>query len=151
MTIETNGDVTVDRNLYTNYSHISQSVRDHKVPEADYDSGWFTMTSQSTTLSKVDKTHGFGYYPSQVKVLVKATEGAYDGWIFDAGGLSTKDDDNDGYGGVIYAYSTQKVRVFLPKKNNGDPDGYAIFLDDGWAEGEQYSSHNVRVRVLCWK
>ena len=151
MTIETNGDVTAHRDLYTNYSHISQASRKHKVPQADYDSGWFTMTSQSTTLSKVDKTHGFGYYPSQVKVLVKGTEGTYAGWIFDAGGLSTKDDDNDGYGGVIYAYTAQKVRVFLPKKNNGDPDGYAIFLDDGWAEGEEYSSHNVLVRVLCWK
>ena len=109
------------------------------------------MTSQSNSLSKVDKSHNFGYYPSQVKVLVKGTEGTYNGWIFEAGGLSTKDDDNDSYGGVIYAYNTQKVRVFLPKKSNGTTHGHAIFLADGWAEGESYQSHNVQVRVLCWQ
>ena len=95
MTIESDADVIVNENLYTNYSHIGQTSRNHRVPQADYDSGWFTMTSQSNSLSKVDKSHNFGYYPSQVKVLVKGTEGTYNGWIFEAGGLSTKDDDND--------------------------------------------------------
>ena len=151
MTIESDADVIVNENLYTNYSHIGQTSRNHRVPQADYDSGWFTMTSQSNSLSKVDKSHNFGYYPSQVKVLVKGTEGTYNGWIFEAGGLSTKDDDNDSYGGVIYAYNTQKVRVFLPKKSNGTTHGHAIFLADGWAEGESYQSHNVQVRVLCWQ
>ena len=108
------------------------------------------MQSNSGTLSKVDKSHNFGFYPAQVKVLVKGTQGTYNGWIFDAGSLSTSDDDGGNYGGVIYAYNTQKVRVFLPKKNN-DQQGYAIFLSDGWAEGENYTSHNVKVRVLCWK
>ena len=151
MTIESDADVIVNENLYTNYSHIGQTSRNHRVPQADYDSGWFTMTSQSNSLSKVDKSHNFGYYPSQVKVLVKGTEGAYNGWIFEAGGLSTKDDDNDSYGGVIYAYNQNKVRVFLPKKSNGTTHGHAIFLADGWAEGESYQSHNVQVRVLCWQ
>jgi hypothetical protein len=150
MTIESDADVIVNENLYTNYSHIGQTSRDHRVPEADYDSGWFDMQSNSGTLSKVDKSHNFGFYPSQVKVLVKGTAGTYDGWIFDAGSLSTSDDDGGNYGGVIYAYNTQKVRVFLPKKNNNN-QGYAIFISDGWAEGEDYYSHNVKVRVLCWK
>ena len=150
MTIQSDADVIVNENLYTNYSHIGQTSRDHRVPEADYDSGWFDMQSNSGTLSKVDKSHNFGFYPSQVKVLVKGTAGTYDGWIFDAGSLSTSDDDGGNYGGVIYAYNTQKVRVFLPKKNNNN-QGYAIFISDGWAEGEDYYSHNVKVRVLCWK
>ena len=82
--------------------------------------------------------------------MVKGTQGTYNGWIFDAGSLSTSDDDGGNYGGVIYAYNETTVRVFLPKKNN-DQQGYAIFLSDGWAEGENYTSHNVKVRVLCWK
>ncbi len=150
MTIESNADVIVNENLYTNYSHIGEDSRNHRVPQADYDSGWFDMQSNSQTLSREDKLHDFGFYPAQVKVLVKGTQGTYDGWIFDAGSLSTSDDDGGNYGGVIYAYNETTVRVFLPKKNNNQ-QGYAIFLSDGWAEGENYTSHNVKVRVLCWK
>ena len=59
----------------------------------DYDSGWFTMQSQQGTNSYKQVTHNLGVYPSRVKVLVKAIDGANKGFIFEGSGSAQNDDD----------------------------------------------------------
>jgi hypothetical protein len=120
---------------------------------ADYDSGWFTMNSQAGTASFQQRTHGLGAYPSKVLVLVRATSGNNNGYIFEASGVAQGDDDDDNhYGGVLYAYNTSTVRLWAPDRNNGNSHGRIISINDGWG-GEQNTqlSNSAQVRVLCWR
>ena len=140
------------------YPYIESSQEDssvHRIPPPDYQSDWFEMESQHSTKSQMTKTHGFGYYPSKVKVLVRPVSDPLndEGWVFEAGGLSTEDDDGSrSYGGVIFAYNETQVRVWLPNKDNGTTLGRAIFLTDGWGDNTTgVHSNDVFINIQCWK
>lgn len=125
-----------------------------KLPPPDYDSGWFTMKSQDGTNSFKEITHGLGVYPSQVKVLVKAIDGANKGFIFEGTGAAQNDDDgsNPDYGGVIFAYNDWNIRLWAPDRRNGSSYGRIITIYDGWG-GERHSqrSQEALVKVKAWK
>jgi hypothetical protein len=175
MNIASTGKVGIGTTNPTRELHVSGTVRSdnveywypgfedgdesraHRTPPPDWESDWFSMESQHSTRSEETKTHGFGFYPSRVKVLVSPIGGTLqsEGWIFEAGGISTRDDDHtSSYGGVIYAYNTTQVRVWLPNSNNGTNQGKAIRLDDGWGDndlGTNGSVSNVLINIQCWK
>ncbi len=119
---------------------------------ANYDSGWFNMSSQAGAASFQQRTHGFGAYPSKVLVLVRATSGANNGFIFEAVGAAQSDDDNDAYSGVVFAYNTSLVRLWAPDRNNDNSGGRMIYVADGWGgEVNAQNSQTAQVRVLCWR
>ena len=120
----------------------------------DYDSGWFTMQSQQGTNSYKQVTHNLGVYPSRVKVLVKAIDGANKGFIFEGSGSAQNDDDGvyTLYGGVVFAYNQNYVRLWAPDKNNGESNGHIIVIGDGWGGEVNYqTSHTAQVKVLVWR
>ncbi len=121
--------------------------------DADYDSGWFTMSSQAGASSFQQRTHGLGAYPSKVLVLVRATSGNNNGYIFEATGSGQGDDDDShNYGGLIYAYNTSNVRLWAPDRNNDSSGGRIISVWDGWGgEVNSQQSTSASVRVLCWR
>ena len=120
---------------------------------ADYDSGWFTMSSQAGTASFQQRTHGLGAYPSKVLVLTRATSGNNNGYIFEASGVAQGDDDDSNhYGGVVYAYNTSTVRLWAPDRNNGNSGGRIISVYEGWGgEVNTQQSQTAQVRILCWR
>lgn len=123
-----------------------------KFPAPDFDSGWFEMSSQAGTASFKEVAHNLGVYPSMVKVLTKATDGNNNGFIFEAMGSAQADDEDDSYGGVIFAYNQNTVRIWAPDKNNNDANGRIINLGDGWGgEVNTQQSQTAQVRVLAWK
>ncbi len=124
------------------------------LPPPDFDSGWFEMSSQAGEASFKEIEHGLGVYPSRLKVLVKAIDGANNGFIFEASGTAqTDDDEGQSYGGVIFAYNQTEVRIWAPDKSNNNSQGSMINIVDGWG-GEvnaQTASHTAEVKVLAWK
>lgn len=110
------------------------------------------MQSQQGTDSYKEVTHGLGQYPSRVKVLVKAIDGANEGFIFEGIGVASKDEDNRHYGGVVFAYNQTTVRLWAPDKNNGEASGHIIFIADGWGgEVNRQFSESAEVKVLVWR
>ncbi|MEZ4828313.1 MAG: hypothetical protein R3C61_18790 [Bacteroidia bacterium] len=117
-----------------------------------YDSGWITMQSQAGNNSYKEFAHNLNAYPSNVKVLVRATSGNNQGFIFEGMGSAQSDDDNDEYGGVIFAYNQNTVRLWAPTVANNNPKGSIIMVGDGWGNeiNSQFSA-SAEVRVLVWK
>lgn len=135
-------------------SDFASANHSHNLSAPDFDSGWFTMQSQQGTDSYKEVTHDLGQYPSRVKVLVKAIDGANEGFIFEAIGVASKDDDEDNrhYGGVVFAYNQTTVRLWAPDKNNGEASGHIIFIADGWGgEVNRQFSESAEVKVLVWR
>jgi len=120
----------------------------------DYDSGWFNMSSQAGVNSFRELSHNLGQYPAQVKVLVRAVDGNNLGFIFEGMGNAQSDDDepSGSYGGLIFGYNPNKIRLWAPTLSNNSSLGRIINIQDGWGN-EQFSqdSNNAQVRVLAWR
>lgn len=125
-----------------------------ELPDSDFDSGWFPMQSQQGVNSYKEISHDLGDYPSRVKVLVKAVDGANEGFIFEGIGSAQADDDvyEKHYGGLVFAYNQNKVRLWAPDRKNDSSKGGIISVFDGWGgEVNVQLSHSAEVRVLVWK
>lgn len=120
-----------------------------------FNSGWFSMSSQAGTNSYQEVAHNLGFYPSRVTVQVRAIDGPNAGFIFEGMGAAQSDDDGDPsseYGGLIYAYNQQAVRLWAPDQNNALQTGRIIFVGDGWGgEVNGQASQTAEVRVLVWR
>lgn len=122
--------------------------------EPAFDSSWFRMSSQNGVHSFKDIVHGLGVVPSRVEVLIRAINGPNKGYIFSPHGVAPRDDDDRGsYGGLVYAYNEQSVRLWAPTPAPGGAEsGYIILIGDGWGnETAYYASHTADVRVLVWE
>jgi len=147
--LDINGNINV-KNGVIQFS--DGSVLDSFIPTPSFDSGWFLMKSQAGQNSFTEITHNLGEYPRQVKVLIKAIDGANEGFIFEGIGMAQASDENEEYGGVVYAYNQNKVRLWAPDKNNKNPYGRIINVKDGWGgETNSQASDTAMVKVLLWK
>ena len=99
---------------------------------AAFDSGWFSLSSQAGAASGKDVAHGLGAVPSTVKVSVKAVDGAnvdyvFNGWgVPQSSGYTIKE-----YGGLVYAYNENTVRLWAPSQATG----HIISVTNGWGGG----------------
>lgn len=117
-----------------------------------FDSGWFPMSSQNGNDSYQEVMHALGEYPSEVKVLTRAVDGNNAGFIFEGVGSAQADDTSDQYGGLVFAYNQQMVRLWAPTLNNDVPVGRIINVTDGWGnEINTQESNEAEVRVLVWR
>jgi hypothetical protein len=135
-------------------SAVPYAFKPMRLPEPDYDSDWFSLSSQAGTASFTEVVHNLGDYPSLVKVLVRAVDGANEGFIFEGLGAAQNDDDTaaKNYGGLVFAYNEERVRLWAPDRSNNESTGRIINVLDGWG-GEVFAqgSNDAEVRVLAWK
>eukprot|EP00118_Oscarella_pearsei_P010807 m.68468 g.68468 ORF g.68468 m.68468 type:complete len:2350 (+) comp35521_c0_seq7:24-7073(+) len=109
-----------------------------------------TMTSQAST-SYQALTTGLQAYPNVVRVEVEASGGNNQGFVFYGTGAGQTDDDRGKYGGVVFAYSHDSVRLWTAHANDGTSSGYCIFVDDGWGGGiNSQLSTSCDVTVSLW-
>ena len=120
-----------------------------------YDSGWFLMRSGQGTGSFKELTHGLAMLPerSRVEVRVQALDGDNAGFKFAGAGaaLQTDSRSNTYYGGVVFGYNSEKVRVWAPSLNGGSSEGTMINIGKGWgneAHSQFSTSAMVNVRVF---
>ena len=90
-------------------------------PDASWQSTWQAMSAQ--TAASLDVTHGQGQLPVLVRVLVRAQDGANKDFVFEATGAPMRDDVNTdsglAYGGVVFVYDDNVVKIMAPKKTSG--------------------------------
>ena len=87
---------------------------------ASFDSGWFSLSSQAGAASGKDVAHGLGAVPSTVKVSVKAVDGANVDYVFNGWGVPQSSSGvNRVYGGLVYAYNENTVRLWAPNDDGG--------------------------------
>jgi len=151
LSVQINGEEQTPRMALSAVPYAFKPVR---LPEPDYDSGWFSMSSQAGNASFMEVVHNLGDYPSLVKVLVRAVDGVNEGFIFEGLGAAQNDDDTaaKNYGGVVFAYNQERVRLWAPDRSNNESTGRIINVLDGWG-GEIFAqgSNDAEVRVLAWK
>ncbi|XP_062613868.1 uncharacterized protein LOC134275615 [Saccostrea cucullata] len=95
-----------------------------------YISDWVQVESQKS--SPVLIQHPLEQMPAKVEVQVKIQENGYD-VIFPAFGSAQRDDDSDNiYGGVVYIYNENHVKIFVPVRNNESNKGVLIFTGDSY-------------------
>jgi hypothetical protein len=79
-------------------------------------SGWINMTADSAS-SEQTIPHGLQELPLLVQVEAK-TE---DGWVFSGFGSAQGDDDgSESYGGVVFIYNNENIRIFVPRNRNAN-------------------------------
>ena len=101
---------------------------------ASFDSGWFSLSSQAGAASGKDVAHGLGAVPSTVKVSVKAVDGANVDYVFNGWGVPQSNGYGGGnkeYGGLVYAYNENTVRLCAPSQATG----HIISVTNGWGGG----------------
>ena len=60
------------------------------------------------------------------------------------------DDENDDYGGVVFAYNETLVRLWAPSKHDGTDKGRIVFVGDGWGQEKNVQMSTVAmVRMTC--
>ena len=100
--------------------------------------------------------HGLAAMPGLVKVEVKAIDGPNNGYVFEGMGTAQADDDfNEAYGGLLYGYSIDKIRLWAPKANpSGSFEAYDVgrIINNRQGWGGEYSvqgSQCASVRVTA--
>jgi len=120
--------------------------------DPDFDSGWYLMSAQDGTDSYDELVHGLQVLPDHVEVLVQAVDGNNDGFVFHGVGAAQTDDTNGNYGGAIFAFDNETIRVWVPDRNDDKySDGYLISIIDGWGgEVNTQESLTANIRVRAW-
>lgn len=106
------------------------------------------MRSRSSA-AYAEVAHNLGQYPERVSVMVEAVDGPNRGYKFPARGNSMVDDDNSKqYGGLVFAYNNQRVRLWAPT----GPGGRLLSTHDGWGgEAFRANSDAGRVHIKAWR
>lgn len=75
-----------------------------------FESSWRVISIEST----IDIPHNLGVYPAKVDVQIRVTKEGVD-YIFTGTGAAQRDDDIGlSYGGIVYIYDTEIVRLITP-------------------------------------
>lgn len=111
-------------------------------PKPDFSTN-FTLRSQQGLKSFKEIHHGLGREPFYVRVYAQPKTGANQGFCFNGIGVNQVDSSHTSYGGIIYAYNSEYIRVWAPTQ----PSGHIIFIKDGWGGG-RYSQQSDEALVV---
>ena len=94
----------------------------------------------------------FKSVPDLVRVYASTQDGDSAGFRFEGTGACQNPGSSGNYGGIIFAYNSKEVRLWVPTKYSGNTNGKLIYVEDGWG-GEKYtqSSRTADVTIEVWK
>lgn len=121
-----------------------------KLPVPTFKTEWKYMISQgSSDQTFLEVSHMLNDLP--MLVIVQGRIGNK-GLIFEGTGAAMSTDFNTrGYGGIVYAYDKNRIRIWLPKQHNGAKSGSSILVKNGWGNSKMLvQAHNVRIRVIVY-
>ena len=125
----------------------------NQLPVPSYQINWFKFVGQRDQNSFKEIHHGQKKLPALVLVQLRALEGRNIGYVFEAQGAAQSDDsESNEYGGVVFAYDENRVRIWAPSKNDGSKKGYPLLVKKGWGNdfNLQTGSDFVEIRVLVY-
>ena len=119
-----------------------------------YESGWFEFRSGQGVDSYRQLTHNLNVDPARMRVdvLLKAVDGGNEGFTFLGMGAAQQSDSriNSFYGGLVFGYDYNSVRIWAPSINDGASGGNLINIGHGWgneAYAQESSVGSVNIRV----
>lgn len=116
-------------------------------PKPDFNTS-FVLRSRKGTKSFKEIRHGLGIEPFYVRVYATSKSGPNKGFAFEGVGVNHVDSNYTSYGGIIYAYNSEYIRIWAPN----DPSGSSIFIKDGWGRGKNaQQTSKAFVFVEMWK
>lgn len=119
-----------------------------KFPVPSFTTDWKSLNSQGKP-SFLEIKHSMNMMPSLV--IVQGRSNIDKGLVFEGTGAVMSTDSNPkGYGGILFAYDKNVIRIWVPKRYNGTKEGYSIFVNGGWGNGHRLKLSHVKVRVLVY-
>ena len=121
-----------------------------KFPVPTFKTEWEFMISQGPSdQTFLEIRHMLNMLPALVVVQGRIGD---KGLIFEATGAAMSTDDNlKGYGGILFAYDKNRVRIWLPKRHKGHKSGYSLLVKTGWGDNQMLQqTHNIRLRVIIY-
>jgi hypothetical protein len=110
------------------------------------------VSSQNGQSSYQEIPHHLGVLPWLVRVYALSLNGSNAAFAFEGLGSAQSDDDNSFYGGVVYGFNENNVRIWVPSKNDGNSNGYVIWVKDGWGgEINTEKSFSADIVIEAWK
>lgn len=143
-------------------SECAQHRVDISAAASGYDSGWHTVESQQGDChqcgdrpgSWLQLTHNVDGPPEllEMRVEMRATDGANEGFVFQGMGSAQVADDYGGlyYGGIIYGWSRTTTRVWAPTRWNNQALGRMVFIPDSYGGRYSQMSSTAQVRVKAF-
>lgn len=125
----------------------------NQLPVPTYQTDWLDLRGQRGQQSFKEIQHGDNRLPALVLVQLRAVNGRNIGYVFEAQGAAQSDDDRaNEYGGVVFAYDENRVRIWAPSKNDRSKKGYPLLVKSGWGNdlNLQAGRDYVEVRVLVY-
>ena len=125
----------------------------NQLPTPTFQTDWFDFSGQRDHSSFREIAHGENRLPALVIVQLRAVNGKNIGYVFEAQGATQSDDDGSSeYGGVVFAYDENRVRIWAPSKHDESKKGYPLLVKSGWGYGSnlQSGSDKVQIRVLLY-
>lgn len=118
------------------------------LPIPSFQTDWFSFYAQTKTESFKEITHNLKIIPEYVVVQTRPLTGMNYHFIFEAQGSVQSDDGSDDYGGIIFAYDENDIRLWAPTKNDGTKKGYSVLVKNGWGDGRFLQSGDTKVEVM---
>ncbi|XP_022804407.1 uncharacterized protein LOC111341691 [Stylophora pistillata] len=126
----------------------------NQLPVPTFQSDWFGFRGQRDQHSFAEIYHGLNLLPSLAIVQIKALNDMNIGYVFEAQGATQSDDDSfNEYGGVVFAYDKNTIRIWAPSKHDGSKKGYPILVKNSWGYGSNPQKGgfvNVEIRVVLY-
>ncbi|XP_052717245.1 uncharacterized protein LOC128189615 [Crassostrea angulata] len=105
--------------------------------------------SSSKSNLEVSLPEAVDVYKDIVYFTVSPTDGDNRGFLFPGISSVQNTDPTIQYGGVMYAYSTDKIRLWHPKL---DSQHFLVYINNEWGRGNHVqSSESVVAKVSVWK
>ena len=116
-------------------------------PKPDFRTN-FTLSANRGAMSFREIRHDLNVDPFYVRVYARPKDGQNSGFCFTGIGSSQSSPSRSSYGGLIYAYNSEFVRIWAPTNQNG----HVVFVKDGWGgEMKVQESNDAEVVVEVWK
>ncbi|KXJ23721.1 uncharacterized protein LOC110249945 [Exaiptasia diaphana] len=124
--------------------HIKVWVNAFPLPS--YQTDWFSIQAQTVNSFKTIK-HNLNMVPSYVLVQTRPLTGMNYHFVFEAQGSVQSDDNSNDYGGIIFAYDKDHIRLWAPSKNDGTKKGYGVLVKKGWGDDKFLQSGDTKIEV----
>eukprot|EP00105_Crassostrea_gigas_P027004 XP_011448186.1 PREDICTED: uncharacterized protein LOC105342831 [Crassostrea gigas] len=114
-------------------------------------STWQTFTQNQPSPTVIP--HPLNEYPAKVDVQIRVTEGSQQQIFSGIGSCQRDDDDPNPYGGIVYIYNHQEVKLYTPIISNtpsSNQDGVFAYTGGAVFNGPfagKYATADIRVRV----
>lgn len=113
-----------------------------------FQSDWRLLRANQHTKSFIEIKHNLRRYPSLVKVQCRISNNVSE-FIFEGiGSVQSTPASSNKYGGILYAYNKENVRLWLPTSSKPG-QAHAIFVGNGWGD-QEFSSESAEVRIMLY-